>query len=1619
MSNSQPLPPAPAPTPAPNQGGFWNDLKNLPGEAVKAVTSLPVVGKAIGTAMSWANKPLQEVQKDYKFIHSLYADHGFGAGLLGTFGVLAGGAIGSILPGEGTVLGAGIGAALTRNILGRVVPTYQNSFDKSNDPNYLVSFGRDIAHGLSNIPGFGTLGNTNTGLGQVVSGIADASFDFEADPLATAGKLNGALKKGNNIAVATEVDPATGLQRTKIDPDTGKPIIRNTLPFASSATGLTNFLSGMSTKIITADQYDQVMANPLRAAQNRAVNDIVSVASNPDASLASKAGYIHTTYGIPNGWSATMSKALANVSNRFEADQIFKQSLYSKELADAGTATSELRLPSRTVGKLLSEKIGPDAIRNSDQATNFNDQVNLLLPRKSAVMEPVLNEDGTPALDANNQPKMQPKTKTVYDAKGNAKQEQIFKINAPALFKPGNGAIMNALAGKVRSFTGKRPLSFDTNQLALSSERFDPADPGAADTALKMAYLSMPNRLAVEHAGNIMLATDDGERLARFRVLQQEVLKNLGIADTQSSQLFSSLKDASEGNGYDHAVYGVNQGQDVGGTEIKPEYGGGTKSVAITQSQRFQGAMIDFKKARQELRAAKAYGALYNPVDDFFTHYTNVIFAPLALLSPAFGLRVSAGEALHQVIRRGLPNYLTNVLASTIGNLDNKYKAWHLDRSAMSFTDTDKDAIDAIAAAEEKEKAVGWNGPRPEKTSKQLIEMTKNMSESDLKDSKIKEQIAWVKKYEKQVGPVPGIITDNEVTKEIHSRSETIRKTFKGLDDSLTSKQAWNNGVNAARAARFKIMPLGYLANQFAKSELLPYFVKDKIRAMDRFQDVYGSRGPTAGVSAAHQASQELAAKEAIDVFAKEKGHGSVPGQELAGLTTEDPHYRMYLAKNRTNAAADLAQRDIARDYLKSLKDPEFKALSPDQQFASLVDAQAARIRNPNMYQAYRSSMDGYTKYVPESFAKTQIDHLQGLVHGANNKIDIDALQKIAKGEGVTEKELKSLPQAALPIKVLGRLHMPTISDSLQRVEQMGYRKFVTPVMDYISRQPLFADFFTRRLLTNQPLIDMGLLSEDEAVRMTAMQATREMIPTIHSPAIRSQWAIMHRNLLPFYFAQEQAMRRTGRLLMTNPQAFRDFQIVQQGLNNPGFVHTDANGQKYIVYPMLGEFGNALSRGLNSLGMTQFSGLPTSITGNTASLLTVLPEIKTPGVSPFVNFAASEISQKFPWTTKAANATTGGYLSNNWIDTFMPSSTMRDLFNAMNMDDRESTVYNSKLSAIAAAYYHGDLPENYTSLPAFQQAQILAKIENNAKSNLLIKGLFAFFLPLSPTVSNDYYTKDMQTLRSEYLNLLNTKDPSTGANYTAAGALNKFLQETGSPSNPNRALAYTVARTQNGSSGAYVPLADSTISWIDGNQKLLNNPAYSSASPYLIPQVADSADALAVENKLLLDHFRSKVTSQQFLTSLYVKQGWQDLASSYAAYQTVLTDARKSNNRQAEYNIGQAWKQITANYGQSNPVWFANYNDPTRPVQSAKVISQFQTMNQKGLLPNTPEGNGIKDLLANYQYYHNGLLANTINGQHLPGYSTLMDVWYTYVDNLAVSNPRLQSVITSVFRRAV
>ena len=268
--------------------------------------------------------------------------------------------------------------------------------------------------------------------------------------------------------------------------------------------------------------------------------------------------------------------------------------------------------------------------------------------------------------------------------------------------------------------------------------------------------------------------------------------------------------------------------------------------------------------------------------------------------------------------------------------------------------------------------------------------------------------------------------------------------------------------------------------------------------------------------------------------------------------------------------------------------------------------------------------------------------------------------------------------------------------------------------------------------------------------------------------------------------------------------------------------------------------------------------------------------------------------------------------------------------------------------------------------------------------------------------------------RYEYLSLLNSTDPSTGTKYTAASALNKFIADNG-----ERALSYTVARTTSGSGGAYAPLADSTVQWIGNNQAILNNSEYSTAAPYLIPQVADGKDALSVEGKLIINHFRAKVSSKDFISALYVKQGWQDISADYTAYQADMQQLRASGDKNGMYQASQIWKQISSNYGQSNPIWYSDYMNPTKIEMAQKAVTQFITMQDKGLLTSSPQGQKISQILDNYKQYHQDLLANTYNGKHLPGYGQAQDAWYTYMDNLAATDPQLASVVTGVFRRAV
>jgi hypothetical protein len=430
---------------------------------------------------------------------------------------------------------------------------------------------------------------------------------------------------------------------------------------------------------------------------------------------------------------------------------------------------------------------------------------------------------------------------------------------------------------------------------------------------------------------------------------------------------------------------------------------------------------------------------------------------------------------------------------------------------------------------------------------------------------------------------------------------------------------------------------------------------------------------------------------------------------------------------------------------------------------------------------------------------------------------------------------------------------------------------------------------------------------------------------------------------------------------------------------------------------------------MSSLGVNVQPGLPVSVTGNVSSLKSLMPETSM-SVGPFANVGLTELGHFFPWMDKAVNTATGGYPSTNFLDTVIPNSGLRDVFNALNADQRNTAVHNATVSAIVSATYHGLLDTNYAKLPPAQQQAILDRIENNAKTNLLYQALLSFFTPLSPTVNNYDYDKNMLSLRDEYLNLQTADIKQYGNAKGIAAAQQKFMEEHGSDS-----VSYTIGFSKTQENGASVPLSDTTVKWLNNNADIMkSNP---NGAAYLIPQNTTGGNVAEIENKLLAMHVRSKETPADIMNAIYVQKGWSDLGNVFNLYQNGLAQAKAQQNTAAITVLSNAWKQVSSDYAKSNPIWWNSYKDPTKATDAYNALSDLQALNTKGKLSVSPQGADIKGILALYDEYHQAILQNTVNGKlNSTGY-TIVDAWDAALNAAVQANPALTNVVNGVFRR--
>lgn len=1114
------------------------------------------------------------------------------------------------------------------------------------------------------------------------------------------------------------------------------------------------------------------------------------------------------------------------------------------------------------------------------------------------------------------------------------------------------------LPGKLyKTFSGYMPYSVDAETQKLSLTKFRWNAPDAATTVYRMGRVGMGDKAAKIMAGKYAeaVATND---LALARSIKNQTLletfKALGLPD-DNMLVKEVMDDINKINVplTGTQVYGV----DVAGNPLG-EYmtnQGPRVDGLVSHHAQDMFNIPDFFAIRKAMRDAGLHNKFVGKLDDFTAKaYTNTIFKPLALATAGFGLRIAAAEMIPAFARYGVINTFKAKLATSAAK--------------ANYDLIPKEASNIFSAA-----MVG-------------------------------------------LGLHMGISPD------------VLRAGFPAF------QEAKRRGLNFA-------------------AKMIP---EDQLDLATRLIVTNNGHITSEAVTTGHGYDADTSyqmGQAAHYYFQIQKN--SPMYREQAQWTTYSPsdiHYPTRYATNLNQAAKEITNRNIANDLLVEVKAGKGYLPKEGQLVKPSAGIMSSEFHNTEEFQTLRSnlinkeyarmldSIDGkYKGYDKErvvlsrwvnaissgdvrGFAQDRVDMTLGMLFGKNGTFHQDFAEAMAKGQEtnfdkIVEMTRKS-PQS-MPAGVAGPMLQPYVpaKNLLVKITNLGFKKVIDPIVNGLAREPLYVMHVADAYARMAPQIAAKYLTEDQALRIAQTQGSLSMLPEIHNTALRNQFAQLARNFFPFYFAQEQALKRAFKTLkdtsIASPAFSRGlqfYQLVEHGLSDPTFIQTDDNGNKYVNFPGVGAFGKGFQEALAAYGVPMVSGLPISAKGSLVSLKSVLPELQMPGVSPILAVGGNLVADWFPFLAPTVEKGIGSISYQRGIlDALIPAAwaktalaSVTDIKKGVSFD--LSNQFNNALAtAMATAYFYNQLPSEDAS--ATEKQDFIERIKNNARSVLVVKTFLNLFSPLAPQVS-----QEDAGIRDEFWNLLKKKGDF-------GSALIEFMGNHGS-----RGVSYTVAKTVSNAAGAKYPYIQSTVDFINANHDKFFTPAgkgkdtVSQGIFFLIPQDNPKKESnRAIYNELLNMHLRSQKTPEELLRTFYVAQGdalmSQPIKDHIAKMQEYQYDPFLKQQEQAN------WSNVMKKMANLHPIWYESYTGGTARKEAQTTYNQLVKIFSA---PNPPEHEQAKlvyGLIKDYQN-HQATMSQfkMLNLQGIASTSETQN-WETYLLTLSEKQPKLKSVIDSVFRK--
>ena len=651
-----------------------------------------------------------------------------------------------------------------------------------------------------------------------------------------------------------------------------------------------------------------------------------------------------------------------------------------------------------------------------------------------------------------------------------------------------------------------------------------------------------------------------------------------------------------------------------------------------------------------------------------------------------------------------------------------------------------------------------------------------------------------------------------------------------------------------------------------------------------------------------------------------------------------------------------------------------------------------------------------------DEWAAAVVKKVRGEIIGQDGTVNTSLLGHIRNGELVDDSELDNIPVKSRPLNVKGRLAIPSGDPSLQRIANWGFRRVLNPMVNFLSREPIAAAEYIKQRELLQDAVDSGILDEETAKIKAETATMQSVIKNVHNLTDRTQWTVTFRNWAPFYFAQEQAYRRMGRLLAEDPAAFRKYQLMITNMHDVGQVFSGKNGQGYLVLPGTGWLTSGAVFAAARLGIPVNSASPVGMGWNLSSSSVIFPLSAgfRPDVGPMVSIPVSAFADFFPETVSpvlksdlsaASSMILGPTATEPIYEQMVPNTIVQRLLTAF-MPGFNSRSFNSTMMQVLATLdYEGKIPP--PNAPYTVQQTFIDRVRWQTRILYMTKAIVGAFSAVSPELTNQIYNQFSSEVTAEI-----NKHKSVPLGVQA------FI--TAHPD----ATPFTVWQSSE-ASGVSIPSSVGAEKWINDNYNLITQ--YPNAALLLMPMNVGTKFNASVYNEQIAQGLRTKLDPEQvtesgtvpsYVESLYTAAGnaivfhWIDEFKQQTA---GMSGSAKYDADQAFYGNNTLGSGTLGRYGQQNPVWWKWWQSDQKDINRGLAIQQMQKLLASPEAPKSTIADNTRILLAGYKEYEKQITTLTTDNASSSQQTAAKDAWSSYLSSVVKADPDMINVVTGLF----